>query len=193
MKTTKRPVEVLNSQEVQALMQACSNRAPTGIRNRALIAVLWRGQLRISEALDLMPKDLDPVNCTVRVHNGKGGKSRLVGLDPQAWAVLQRWLDRRQQLGFGGRQPVFCTLKGEKVETAYIRVLMPRLAKKAKIEKRVHAHGLRHTGAFELANEGTPLHVIQQQLGHSNLATTAIYISHLNPTTVVETMRKRTW
>jgi hypothetical protein len=50
----------------------------------------------------------------------------------------------------------------------------------------VHPHGLRHTHAYELANEGTPLHVIQQQLGHSSLATTDRYIRHLNPQQVVE-------
>ena len=75
----------------------------------------------------------------------------------------------------------------------YVRALLPRLARKAGIEKRVHAHGLRHTGAFELANEGYPLHVIQQQLGHSSLATTDRYIRHLTSTEVVEAMKKRQW
>ncbi len=108
----------------------------------------------------------------MRVLHGKGDKCRVVGLDPQAWAVLQRWLDKRKQLGLTGRHPVICTLTGEPIKTPYVRGLMPRLAKRAGIEKRVHAHGLRHTGAFELANEGHPMHVIQQQLGHSSLATT---------------------
>jgi site-specific recombinase XerD len=67
------------------------------------------------------------------------------------------------------------------------------LARRAGIEKRVHAHGLRHTCAFELANEGTPLHLVQAVLGHSRLTTTARYIAHLNPKQVVDAMRGREW
>ena len=52
------------------------------------------------------------------------------------------------------------------MKSAYVRTLLPRLARKAGIDKRVHAHGLSHTHAFELAGEGTPLHVIQAQFGH---------------------------
>jgi integrase len=59
--------------------------------------------------------------------------------------------------------------------------------------KRVHAHGLRHTHAFELATEGTPLHIIQAQLGHASVATTDRYIRHLNPAAVVEAMKSRVW
>ena len=78
---------------------------------------------------------------------------------------------------------------GSRINDAYIRNLLPRLAKKAGIEKRVHAHGLRHSHAFELANEGVPIHIIQKQLGHSNLSVTNRYIDHLNPTEVADAMR----
>lgn len=192
-KGKKLPPEPLTLAEVESLLKQCSKRAPTGLRNAALIVLLWRGQLRISEALALMPRDLDPEAGTVRVRHGKGDKARVVGLDAGAWAVVGRWLDARKALGFNGRQPVLCTLSGEPMESAYVRSLLPRLASKAGIEKRVHAHGLRHTGAFELANEGHPLHVIQAQLGHTSLATTDRYIRHLNPTQVVETMKARKW
>src|SRR5262245_24703838 len=192
-KGRKLPAEPLTQEEVKALLKACSNRAPTGIRNRALIVLFYRGGLRVKEALSLMPKDCDTQRGTVRVLHGKGDKSRLVGVDPEAAAVLQRWLDRRKALGVNGRHPVFCTLNGRSLNTAYVRNLMKRLGTKVGIEKRVHPHGLRHTHAYELANEGTPLHVIQQQLGHSSLATTDRYIRHLNPQQVVETMRGRSW
>jgi hypothetical protein len=62
---------------------------------------------------------------------------------------------------------------------------MPRLAAKANIEKRVHAHGLRHTHASELAREGVPMNVIQAQLGHSNLGTTSRYLAHIAPAEVI--------
>jgi len=66
------PPEVPTRGEVNALMRACLKRAPTGLRNRALIAVLYRGQLRISEALALKPKDLNRKAGTIRVLHGKG-------------------------------------------------------------------------------------------------------------------------
>ena len=172
-KGKKLPAEPLKPEEVTALIKACSNRAPTGIRNRALIVLLWRAGLRISEALALKPADLDPKAGTVRVLHGKGNKARLVGLDPEAWSIIQRWMDKRKELGITGHRVLFCTLDGSPVQASYVRNLFKRLADKAKIEKRVHPHGLRHTHTFELANEGTQLHVIQRQIGHSSLATTS--------------------
>ena len=71
--------------------------------------------------------------------------------------------------------------------------LLPRLAKRAKIEKRVHAHGLRHTFAYEMASEGHPIHVIQQALGHANAAIMSLYINYLAPCDVVNAMRNREW
>ncbi len=192
-KGQKLPPEPLTKQEVNALLGACSKKAPTGIRNRALIVVLYRAGLRISEALALLPKDLDANKGSIRVLHGKGDRSRVVGMDEQGWAILQAWLDERQELGLPRRSPVFCTLDGESVKAPYVRALFPRLAKRAGIEKRVHAHGLRHTFAFEVAGEKTPLNVIQAQLGHTSLATTDRYIRHLNPTMVVEAMRARQW
>ena len=112
VKGEKYPPEVLQASEVLALMKACSRRAPTGIRDRALIALLWRTGLRISEALDLKPSDIVPAKGTVRVPKGKGGKSRTVGIDDDALAVVERWLDVRRARGINGKQTVFCTLDG---------------------------------------------------------------------------------
>ncbi len=63
----------------------------------------------------------------------------------------------------------------------------------AGIEKRVHAHGLRHTHAAELAREGVPINVIQAQLGHSDLGTTSRYLAHIAPQELIEQMQKREW
>lgn len=190
-KGKKLPPEPLTADEIRALINACSKRGSTGVRNRALLAVLYRGGLRISEALGLYPKDLDPQGQSVRVMHGKGDRMRVVGLDAGAWALLQLWLDRRAKLGLRG--PVFCTLKGQAIETSYIRAFMKRLARKAGVERRVHAHAFRHSHASELANEGVPLHVVQAQLGHSNVSVTSRYISHLAPQEVVKTMQARAW
>ena len=116
-----------------------------------------------------------------------------VGLDPGAFAIVERWLDKRKQLGINGRSPIFCTLAGKPVKTPYIRALLPRLAQRAGIEKRVHAHGLRHMHAAELMAEGVPVNVIQKQLGHSNLGTTSRYLDHIAPRDVIQTMQKREW
>ena len=191
-KDRRLPAELLSPDEVRALLRACSSRAPTGIRNRALIAVLYRGGLRISEALALLPKDVD-VAGTLTVLHGKGDRRRTVGMDPAAFALLERWLDRRRAIGLSGRRPVFCTLAGEPLDTSYVRRLLPRLARKAGVEKRVHPHGLRHAHAAELAAEGVPVNVVQQQLGHGSLATTDRYLRHIAPAERVAAMRAREW
>lgn len=187
------PTEPLTRDEVLALMKASSNRAPTGIRNRALIVLLWRAGLRIAEALALLPKDLDVREGTVRVLRGKGSKSRVVPLDPDAFAVVQRWADKREKLGIGPRRTLICTLKGGPLKDAYVREALPRLARKAGIVKRVHAHGLRHTYAVELSQENVPVPVISRALGHSNVGTTSIYLNHVMPRDVIEALRNRRW
>ncbi len=192
-KGKKLPAEPLTKDEIKLLIRACSTRAQTGIRNRSLIVVMYRTGLRVSEALALMPKDLNIGDGWLRVLHGKGDRSRLVGLDTGALAVLQVWLGRRAMLGLNGRQPIFCTLKGQPLKTGYVRTLLPRLARKAGIDRRVHPHSLRHTFSFELAGEGIPLHQIQSQLGHACVSTTSRYIAHLNPAAVVAAMRSREW
>ena len=192
-KGKKFPAEVLTDDEVQRLMRVCSSRAPTGIRNRALIVTLYRGGLRISEALSLMPKDLNRKAGTIRVLRGKGAKARTIGLDAGAFAVIERWLDARAKRRIDGRHRVFCTLEGRPMKTAYVRALLPRLARKAGIEKRVHPHGLRHTLAAQLAAEKVPINVIQAQLGHANAATTSRYLQHIAPQQLIEAMKNRSW
>jgi site-specific recombinase XerD len=192
-KGRKFPPEPLTTDEVKRLLKACSKRAPTGIRNAALIVVMWRAGLRCAEALALRPADVDREAGSLRVLHGKGDKCRTVGMDPEAFAMLAHWLEVRASLGHNGHAPVFCTLKGEPIEAAYVRAMLPRVARRAGIEKRVHAHGLRHTMAAELRVEGEDIGVISKQLGHASIANTARYLDHVAPVAVLEAMRKRTW
>ena len=189
----RRPPEVLTEAEAIALIRSCSTRAPTGVRNRALIAVLWRCGLRISEALGLELRDVDLDAGSLRVRHGKGDKSRTVGVDEQTAALLARWLDRRKTIGAGARAPIFCTLQGGRIDSSYVRRLLPRLARRAGVEKRVHAHGLRHTHAAELAREGTPINIIRDDLGHTSLAVTDRYLRDVAPQAVIDTIRARRW
>ena len=187
------PAEILTGDEVRSLLRSCSTRAPTGVRNRALITLLYRGGLRLGEALALMPKDVDPGQGTVTVLHGKGDRRRTVGLDPAAMSLILRWVDRRKALGIDGRRRLFCTLDGRPLKPSYVRTLLPRLAARAGIEKRVHPHGLRHTMAYEMMMEGTPTPLIQRVLGHVSLATTQRYLDHIAPKEVIEAMQARVW
>lgn len=187
------PPEVLSSGEVWRLIELCSNRAPTGIRNRALIVTMYRGGLRLGEVLALQPKDVDLDTGAITVLHGKGDRRRVAAIDPGAVAILARWCDARRSLGVVHKGPLFCTLRGNGLKPSYVRTLLPRLARAAGIEKRVHPHGLRHTHAYELMMEGIPVPIIQQQLGHSSLATTDRYVAHLAPVDLITRMQERTW
>src|SRR5947209_2738202 len=86
------PAEVLSDAEVRALLVACGNSTMSERRNRALLVLLYRGGLRVGEALMLQPKDLDLESGTVRVLFAKGGRSRTIGIDPFATGELKLWL-----------------------------------------------------------------------------------------------------
>jgi site-specific recombinase XerD len=189
----RRPAEVLTGAEVHALLATCSRRAPTGIRDRALITVMYRAGLRVEEVLDLKPSDIDPERGTIRILHAKGDHDRTVSVDDGALAVVQVWLGARAALGVNGRQKLFCTLSGGPLSSNQVRQMMKRRAAKAGITKRVHPHGLRHTHAAELVAEGVPVNVIQAQLGHVSLATTDIYLRHIAPSDVIAMGKKREW
>jgi len=188
----KRPAETLTPSEVNLLISKLSRRYPSGLRGRALIAVLYRTGLRLAEVLALRPKDLSD-DGVIRVLHGKGDKARTVSMDEQAFAVLDHWLAARRKLGINGSAPVFCTLRGKPIHQSQIREFFARLGRKAGLDRRIHAHGLRHTFAAELAKENTPINVISKALGHSSSATTARYIDHIAPTDVIDTMKNREW
>ena len=192
-KGKKYPAEILTPEEIARLFQQISAQTSIGIRNRALLTVLYRAGLRHSEALALLPKDVDLRAGTIAVLHGKGDRSRVVGIDPVACGVISDWIERRSQLGFGAIPRLFCTLRGTSMKTSYLKALLPKLASQAAIAKRVHPHGLRHTHAYELMMEGVEMGIIQRQLGHVSLATTAIYLNHIAPKQVIETMHKREW
>ena len=185
----KYPVELLTKEEITNLIRQCSPKCATGKRNRALLVVLWRASLRISEALSLKPSDIEP--DSIRVLRGKGDRSRTVGIDPAAYAILSVWIQERLYLGLPKNSALFCSLKGARLMPVYVRNLMKRLAKRAGIDKRVHPHQLRHTGATELLREGVNIGIIQRQLGHASIATTHRYLNHLSPREVIETISSR--
>jgi len=190
-KGKKYPPEILSPEEITVLLKTPSNRATTGIRNRAMLYLGYRAGLRLSEALALYPKDVETDKGIVRVLHGKGDKARTVGLPMDACVAVDRWLDKRKKLKLSNKAPLFCTLDGKPMSDAYVRALMKRLQERGEIGKRVHFHGLRHTCAWELAKQGVPMPIIQKALGHTSLQTTDRYLSHVAPIDVIDVMKNR--
>lgn len=181
------PAEPLTPAEVAALIGACSHRSPTGIRNRALITLLYRSGLRVSEILALRPADVNISAHSLRLLDTKSGHAQTRGFHPSADDALSRWLDTRKTLGVRGRT-AFCKLDGGGLSDDYVRGLLRRLAAKGGVDKRVHPHGLRHTFAVELEAAGTPVTTISKLLGHSSVAVTARYLDHLTNGQAIESL-----
>jgi len=187
-----REIDVLSPEDVRALMDACSRRAPTGIRHRALIALLYGSGLRISEALAIRPKDLDLDALTVTVHSGKGDKRGVSVLLPDAVDAIQRWADRRATYSVTARDPFICTIgrgaagsnptaPGRPLGREFVGRVLKRLARRAGLAKRVHPHGLRHSHADLLRRRGFDVEEIRKQLRHASLEITGRYLDHLGP------------
>jgi site-specific recombinase XerD len=200
------PGEPLTEDDVRAMLAHCSRRAPTGIRNRALLTLMYRAGLRISEAIGyrprpgearrpiraLRPSDIDFKAGTLHVLDAKGSKDRIIGLNDGAMAVLGQWIDVRRSLGIS-RGPLFCTMDGKPMSDRYVRDMMKRLAGKAGIDKHVRPHGLRHGNASEMLAEGNSVGVISKHLGHSSIAVTSRYLDHIAPADVISAGRSREW
>ena len=126
-----------------------------GVRVRALIGVLWRAGLRISEALALTETDVDQRRGSVLIRHGKNDKRREVGMDEWGFEHLNLWLERRVQLPVG---PLFCILDGPTRGRAWpataVRGELRALAAQAGVRCRFAPHQLRHAHAVELAREG---------------------------------------
>lgn len=100
------PADPPRPEEIVAAMRAAGGH-PHGLRLRALIAVLWRSGLRISEALALAESDLEQARGALLVRHGKGGKRREIGMDDWGWEQLRPWLEHRVALPVG---PLFCVI-----------------------------------------------------------------------------------
>ncbi len=138
-----------------------------GLRLRALIAVLWRGGLRISEALALTETDIDAARGSLLIRHGKGDKRREAGMDQFGFEQLAAWLAHRVSLPVG---PLFCVIegatRGRRWAATAARAELRQLVAEAGVRRRFAPHQLRHAHAVELAREGVAVNIIQRQLGH---------------------------
>jgi integrase len=162
------------------------------LRLRALIALLWRSGLRISEALDLELRDLNRDDLCLTVRHGKGDKRRISAMDEWGWAELDRWLQARSGLPAG---PVFCVVSGVTAGRGWaasdVRRQMKNTAQAAGVLRRVAPHQFRHAHAVDLWRDGIDVFVVQKQLGHARLDVTAHYLSGVAPVELLEPIGRR--
>jgi site-specific recombinase XerD len=163
-----------------------------GVRLRALIAVLWRAGLRISEALALTETDIDTVRGSLLIRHGKGDKRREAGMDQFGFEQLAAWMAHRVSLPVG---PLFCVIdgptRGRRWAATAARCELRQLAAEAGVRRRFAPHQLRHAHAVELAREGVAVNIIQRQLGHTDLGTTSTYLQGIDPSEIIDAVRSR--
>jgi integrase/recombinase XerD len=182
---SRRLPDTLDVEQVGALLEAPAEDDPTGLRDRALLELLYAAGLRVSEAVGLDLQDLSLDGGFVRVI-GKGDKERLVPVGEVAVAALQRyaadvrptWLaaSRDAKLRRGG--PLFVTSRGRRLDRMAAWRVLRRAAQRAGISGHVTPHTLRHSFATHLLEGGADLRVVQELLGHASISTTQLY-THL--------------
>jgi integrase/recombinase XerD len=181
------PRHVLSEKDVEKLLLAPDPVTPIGLRDRAILALLYSTGLRRSELSALDLTDVDLTDGSVFVRRGKGGKSRLVPLGESAAAEVALYLQKgRAELAEGHRMPRTPALfvgvggpgrknQGGRLQPDGVSLLVRRTSQKAKLEKPVMAHALRHALATHLLRAGADIRHVQRILGHSAVSTTEIY------------------
>jgi integrase/recombinase XerD len=169
--------KALAESEIDALLAAPDIASPVGVRDRAMLELMYAAGLRVSELVTLPATALNLRQGVLRVM-GKGSKERLVPLGEEAQHWLQRYLDeaRPQLAGKRALAPLFLNASGEAPTRQQFWQLVKRYAGAAGIDpKRISPHGLRHSFATHLLNRGADLRALQLLLGHASLSTTQIY------------------
>lgn len=166
----------LSEAEVEALLGAPDTSTPLGLRDRAMIELVYATGLRVSELVGLSGGQVNLRQGVLRVV-GKGSKERLVPVGEVALRWLQRYLDDARPEILGQRQSdaLFVTRRGGSMSRQAFWYLLRRHAEKAGIAGPISPHKLRHSFATHLLNHGADLRVVQLLLGHEDLSTTQIY------------------
>jgi site-specific recombinase XerD len=163
----RRLPDTLRVGDVDKLVDGLDGHDPLGLRNRALVELVYSAGLRSAEAVGLDLADVDFEQELVRVR-GKGGKERVVPLGEEAAHRLARYLrEGRPSLARGAIDALFLSARGRRLDTSTLRRLV------------AHPHRLRHAFATHLLEGGADLRTIQELLGHSSLSTTQVY-SHVD-------------
>jgi integrase/recombinase XerD len=168
--------DTLSESEVEALLDSPEDADPLGLRDRAMLELLYACGLRVSELVGLTSDQVNLTQGVVRLM-GKGNKERLVPLGEEAVDWLQRYIDEgRAELASDSRaRELFITRRGAGMTRQAFWYRIRHYAVIAGINKHLSPHTLRHAFATHLLNHGADLRVVQMLLGHSDLSTTQIY------------------
>ncbi len=166
----------LTEEDVEALLAAPDLGDALGLRDRAMLELIYASGLRVSELVGLKLGEVSLAQGVVRVF-GKGGKERLVPMGEECLEWLERYMKEARLELLSGRMAdaMFVTRRGEAMTRQAFWYLIKRYAQRASIKSSLSPHTLRHAFATHLLNHGADLRVLQMLLGHSDLSTTQIY------------------
>jgi integrase/recombinase XerD len=168
--------KALGEAEIEALIAAPAADTPLGLRDRAMLELMYATGLRVTELVTLATDQVNLRQGALRVR-GKGGKERLVPIGEVAIDWLLRYVDQSRPLLLKGRASklLFVTSRGGGLSRQTFWLVVKKLAARAGIRAPISPHGLRHAFATHLLNHGADLRALQMLLGHSSLSTTQIY------------------
>ena len=168
--------ETLNELQVEQFLEKIDTKALHGLRDRAMIELLYASGLRISELANERLEDFNFEQRIVRV-TGKGNKTRLVPVGRKACEALAAYLsaERPKLVKPRTSSEIFISERGTKLTTARIWQIVKKHAQRAGLEKNVYPHLLRHSFATHLLSNGADLRIIQEMLGHADISTTQVY------------------
>src|SRR3954468_2774386 len=168
--------ETLNELQVEQFLEKIDTKAVHGLRDRAMIELLYASGLRISELANARLEDFNFEQRIVRV-TGKGNKTRLVPVGRKACEALAAYLstERPKLVKPRTSSEIFLSERGTKLTTARIWQIVKKHAQRAGLEKNVYPHLLRHSFATHLLSNGADLRIIQEMLGHADISTTQVY------------------
>jgi integrase/recombinase XerD len=179
--------DTLSPAEVDALLDAPSRHSAQGLRDRALLELMYSSGLRVSELCSLALQDLDLEEGFLRVQAGKRGKDRLVPVGKKAVESVQVYLHngRPQQVRPKTGSTLFLSNRGTGLSRKTVWYWIKQYAARAGIAKPVKPHLLRHSFATHLLSNGADLRAIQEMLGHADIGTTEIY-THVDRRQLIE-------
>ena len=168
--------ETMNELQTDQLLEGISVDAPRGLRDRAILELLYASGLRVSELVNVTLDRLDFDNRIIRV-TGKGDKTRLVPVGKRACEAIAKYLEAQRPAMVKKRtgNEIFLSSRGTKLTTVRIWQIVKAAAKNAGLEMNVYPHLLRHSFATHLLSNGADLRIIQEMLGHADISTTQIY------------------
>lgn len=185
--------KTLTRDQVAALMARPNLAAPTGLRNRLALELMYRCGLRASEVCGLHLRDWSARDAQIHIRPevAKGGREAYVYLDATVTDFLERWKTVRR-LHAAGKPHLLTTLRGGPIDRRYLWEMVSRYGRRAGIDEPVWPHRLRHSFAVQLLREGANIREVQLLMRHADLRTTAIYLG-IHQAELQDRVRQRDW